>query len=187
MALKKPEEVKVDTILGLDVSTNSLAWCLYDKNGPVRWGEIKFKGNTVFERIADGQRKVSAGMKDIKPDLIIFESAVFIQNKKTVVLLAYAFGAIVGALMRKGVRVVEIPPITWQNAIGNKAFTKDEKTAFRSMYPDVNEAKFKEILREERKQRTIRWVKANHSIEVTNDNVADAIAVAHVGYTLHGR
>lgn len=178
----KPITPKIKTVLGIDASTNSVAFCLYDETGPTKWGEIVFDGTNVFERLADAQGKVGAGLANLHPDLIIFESAVFIQNKKTVVLLAYAFGAIVGAIMKPGVRVEEIPPITWQNAIGNKPLTKAEKDAFKRANPDRKVSWYSNEFRKIRKQRTMDWVKAKFGIDVPNDNVGDAIAVAHVGY-----
>jgi len=177
---------KVNTVLGIDASTNSVAFCLYDKNGPQKWGEITFQGNNVFERLSDAQRKLATQRKTLTADLIIFESAVFVQNKKTVVLLAYAFGAIVGALMKKGTRVEEIPPITWQNAIGNKALTKTEKEQIKKQYPDKSASWYSNKFRETRKQRTMDWVKKNYNIDVPNDNVSDAIAVAKVGFDKFG-
>lgn len=173
---------QIKTVLGIDASTNSVAFCLFDENGPQKWGEIEFKGANVFERLADGQSKVGIALKSLNPDLIIFESAVFIQNKKTVVLLAYAFGAIVGAVMKPGVIVEEIPPITWQNAIGNKPLTKQEKEEFKNNNPDRKKSWYDNEFRKIRKQRTIDWVKREFNIDVPNDNVSDAIAVAKVGF-----
>lgn len=182
--LAKTREIK--TVLGLDSSTNSCAFCLYNENGPVRWGEIKFDGNNVFERLSDGQRKVGTALKALNPDLIIFESAVFVQNKKTVVLLAYSFGAIVAALMHRGTAVEEIPPITWQNAINNKPLSKAEKQAIQKQYPDKKASWYQNKYRETRKQKTMDWVKARYGIDVPNDNVSDAIAIASVGYEKFG-
>lgn len=177
---KKPK--KVETVLGIDASTQSVAFCLYDKNGPVRWGEIKFKGTNTFERIGDANAKVRAAFADIDPDLICFEAATFVQSRETVILLSYAFGSILGAIMKPGVLVEKIPPITWQNAIGNKAFTKEEKADLAKQHPDRKQAWLKEEMRRLRKQRTMDWVKSNFGIDVPNDNVSDAIAVAKVGY-----
>jgi Holliday junction resolvasome RuvABC endonuclease subunit len=182
MPIKKLTKKKPKTILGLDSSTNSCAFCLFGKNGPIKWGEIEFAGDNVFERLSDGQRKVGASLKHLNPDMIVFESAIFVQNKKTVVLLAYAFGAIVASLMKKGTQVEEIPPITWQNAIGNKALTKDEKLKIQKEYPDKKTTWYQAKYREVRKQKTINWVKKNYGIDVPNDNVSDAIAIAAVGY-----
>jgi len=182
MGIKTLVKKRPKTILGLDSSTNSCAFCLFDENGPITWGEIVFKGDNVFERLSDGQRKVGTSLKKLNPDMIVFESAIFVQNKKTVVLLAYSFGAIVASIMRKGTQVEEIPPITWQNAIGNKALNKEEKLKIQKTYPDKKATWYQAKYRETRKQRTMDWVKSNYGIDVPNDNVSDAIAIAAVGF-----
>lgn len=178
----KPITPKIKTVLGIDASTNSVAFCLYDETGPTKWGEIKFKGSNTFERIGDANAKVRAAFADIHPDLICFEAATFIQSRETVILLSYAFGAILSAIMKPGVVVEKVPPITWQNAIGNKAFSKEEKAELAAEHPDRKAAWLKEEMRRIRKQRTIDWVKATYGIDAENDNVGDAIAIAHVGY-----
>lgn len=179
--LKKPKK-----ILGLDASTNTVAFCLYSEAGPEKWGEIIFQGNTVFERLADAQKKIPGALLKYDYDMIVFESAIFVQNKKTVVMLAYAFGAIVGSLTKRGTVVEEIPPITWQNAIGNKALTKQEKEDIKNANPDKSKSWYDSKFRETRKQKTIDFVKTNFNINVPNDNVSDAIAIAHVGWQKFG-
>lgn len=181
--LVKPEGERVERILGVDASTNSLGFCLFTKDGPEKWGEITFKGASVWERLSMGQKAVGLVADKLNPDLIVFESAVFVQNKKTVVLLAYAFGAIVSVLMRSGTRVEELPPITWQNAIGNKALTKTEKAKIQKQFPDKSSSWYSNKYREFRKERTRLWVKDNFDIDVKSDNVSDAIAIASVGHS----
>lgn len=173
---------RIGTVLGIDASTNSFAYCWYGKDGPIEWGEIKFSGNTVWERLADGQARVAALRGKFDFDLIIFESAVFVQNKKTVVLLAYSFGALVASIMEDGRAVEEIPPVTWQNAIGNKALTKIEKEQIKRDFPDKSVSWYSNKSREIRKQRTMDWVKKTYDIDVDSDNISDAIGVASVGY-----
>ena len=180
--LTKVKANRVETVLGIDASTNSMAFCLYTENGPVKWGEIKFNGSTAFERLHDGQRKVLAVAKMLEADLIVFESAVYVQNKKTVILLAYAFGAIVSALMTTGAVVEEIAPMTWQNAIGNKALTKTEKEQIQKDFPGKSKSWYSNKNREVRKARTSLWVKETYGIDVNSDNVSDAIAVASVAF-----
>lgn len=189
MGLGKIMKVKregVNTVLGVDASTQSLAFCVYGKDGPEKWGEIKFKGNTVFERLAYGQRHVNAMKEHLKADLIVFESAIYVQNKKTVILLAYAFGALVSALMDKGTEIEEVSPIQWQNFIGNKALTKAEKEAIVNAHPGKSKSWYANTNRNFRKQRTIDWVLREFGISVESDNVSDAIGVAHFGYKTFG-
>lgn len=180
---KKPREIK--TVLGVDASTNSMAFCLFKGGKPVKWGEIDFHGDNVFERLADGQRKVSAIRKTLEADMVVFESAVYVQNKKTVILLAYAFGAVISALMRMGAEIDEVSPIAWQNFIGNKALNKAEKEAIKKEFPDKSTSWYSSHNREIRKQRTMDWVKKTYGITVESDNISDAIGVAHFGYQKH--
>lgn len=173
---------RIGTVLGIDASTNSFAYCWYGKDGPIEWGEIVFSGKTVWERLADGQAKVAALRGKFDFDVIVFESAVFVQNKKTVVLLAYSFGALVASIMQDGKNVEEIPPVTWQNAIGNKALNKAEKEKIKSDFPGKSVSWYSNKSREIRKQRTMTWVYNTYGIDVKSDNISDAIAIASVGY-----
>lgn len=178
---------KVDTLLGIDVSTNSFAFCLFEKGQPVRWGEITFDGKNVFARLADGQNKVRALRDTLKAEKVVFESAVYVQNKKTVITMAYAFGAIIAALIDAGATVDEITPMEWQNAIGNKALNKAEKEEIQEANPGKSDAWYKNAYRQSRKGRTMQWVEDEYGIVVDSDNVSDAIAIASVSYRKYGK
>ena len=175
-------KVEAETVLGVDASTNSFAFCLYDKNGPIRWGEIKFKGSTVFERLAYGQRYITAMKKYLDADIVVFESAIYVQNKKTVILLAYAFGAVISALINNGAKIEEVSPLQWQNFIGNKPLTKAEKDAIKKSFPGKSTSWYQNKNREMRKQRTMDWAKKEFMVDVTSDNVSDAVGIAHYGF-----
>lgn len=181
MSVGKLKKIAARRVLGIDASTNSMAFCLYDQGEPTKWGEINFVGATVFERLADGQKKISSFSKDLEFDLIVIEAATFIQNKRTVILLSYAFGSIISALMRNGANVVEIPPITWQNYIQNKALTKDEKIEIQNLYPDKSKSWYSGKYREVRKQRTIKWVEDTFGVSLESDDVADAFGIGWAG------
>lgn len=172
------------SVMGIDTSTKSLAYCIYNEAGvPVEWGEILFEGSKVFERLAEGKRRVESvfeGRPEV--DCIYFESAVFIQNKKTVVLMAMALGAIMSTLVKPGVEVDDVTPPTWQNFISNKAFTKAEKAELKKEFPDKSDSWRQTKMREIRKDRTRQWVKGKFGIDVESDNVSDAIAIGHFGW-----
>lgn len=181
MNLKEVRNQKtINTVLGIDVSTQSFAYCLYGQDGPIKWGEIKFSGGDVFARLSDGQKKVHEFAKEIEADLVVVEGAVYVQNKKTVILLSYALGATVSALYTDGIEVVEYSPIKWQNAIGNKALTKAEKESIQKDTPGKTKSWYSGEYRRIRKQRTTDFVKETFGIEVENDNLSDAIGIAHV-------
>lgn len=167
------------TVLGVDASTNSFAFCLMDRNGPVRWGEIHFKGDNVFERLAYGQRHVAALKQYLGADLVVFESAIFVQNKKTVIQLAYAFGAVISALINNGAEILEVSPLQWQYYINNKPLTKEQKAKIQVDFPAKSKGWYDSKAREQRKQFTMDWAATKYGIVVTSDNVSDAVGVAH--------
>lgn len=177
----------VSTVLGVDASTNSFAFCLYGPDGPIRWGELNFRGSNAFERLSYGQRIVHGMRNYLNSDLVVFESAVFVQNKKTVIQLAYAFGAIISVLMQDGTKVEEIAPLTWQNAIGNKTLSKAEKENIVNEFPGKSKSWYQNKNRETRKKRTIKWCEDTYGIKVDSDNVSDAIAIASVAYSLFAK
>lgn len=189
MVIMNYKELKggsVNTVLGIDASTNSVAYSLMNKDGLVKYGEIDFEGGNVFERLADAQSKISKIKKELKADTVVIESAVYVQNKKTVILLAYAFGAILSAIVHKGSKVEELSPTEWQFAIGNKVLTKAEKEAIHEEHPDRSKSWYSAKYRETRKGRTMKWVKDNYDVDAPTDNVSDAIAISHVGWNKFG-
>lgn len=182
MGLSELNKIQVDTVLGLDMSTNSFAFCVYGSDGPIRWGEIEYRGANVYERLSHAQSHISALRDDFKTDLIVFEGAIYVQNKRTVILMAYAIGAAVAALMSEGTRVEEISPQEWQNAIGNGVLKKAEKEVIQEANPGKSKTWYSAKFRDFRKKRTMDWVKRIYGISVDSDNVSDAIAIASVAH-----
>jgi Holliday junction resolvasome RuvABC endonuclease subunit len=175
--IKKPG---VKRVMGADCSTQSFAFSIFDDGELVQWGEIKFVGKNVFERLADGQDKVRALRDVLQVDKVVIEGAIYVQNKKTVILLAYAFGAIISALVQSGAEVVEMSPMTWQSRIGNKVLTKAEKAAIMADNPGKSATWYTAANRNFRKNRTREWVRDNLGPDINNDNVTDAIALGWV-------
>jgi hypothetical protein len=160
------------------MSTQSFAFSKFNGTTLERWGSVQYKGRNTFERLADGQEKLLA----LKPwfadiECVIFEGSVYVQNKSTVILLAYAYGMAVSAILPKGADIEQVAPITWQSAIGNKILTPIEKNRIKAANPGKTLPQYKELNRQFRKQRTIDWVNNKFGIFVNDDNIADAIGV----------
>jgi len=164
-------------VLGIDASTNTIAFCLMEGETPIQWGEISFSGSDIYDKILDAKRKVRAFVSELDYDFIALEAAVMVRSAQTGLKMAYVFGAILGELVKDGVDVKEVHPITWQSFIGNKNFTTAEKKAVREEFPGKSDNWYKGKIREKRKQRTITFVKSM-GINTTNDNVADAAGIA---------
>lgn len=167
----------VNTVMGIDCSSKTFAFSIFEQGTLTMWGEIDFYGANLYERMGSGQRRIAAFADKVRVDKVVYEGAVFINNRKTVVDLAYSYGAAISPFIRPGVAVETVPAITWQNAIGNKAFTTAEKAAVKKQYPDKSDSWRKNHIRELRKQRTIDWVKKEFGVTVTSNDVSDAIAI----------
>lgn len=167
----------INTVMGIDCSSKTFAFSIFEQGTLLMWGEIDFYGSNLYERMGSGQRRIAAFASKVSVDKVVYESAVQVQNKKTVIDLAYSYGAAISPFIKPGVVVENVSPMTWQNFIGNKAFNATEKAAVKKEYPDKSDTWRKNKIRELRKQRTIDWVNNKFGISVQSDNVGDAVAI----------
>lgn len=171
-------------VMGIDCSTNSLAFSVFEDQNLVNWGEFSFGKGDILHRINNANRVINAAIaggifSDV--DKVVFEGAVYVNNRQTVINLAYAFGAAVSPLIKPGVKAESVPAITWQNFIGNKVFSNLEKNELKAEFPGKSASWYKEKMRERRKQRTIDFIRTQFGVDAVNDNVADAIGVGWWG------
>jgi hypothetical protein len=166
-------------VLGVDASTQSIAFCLFDEDVPIYYGEIFFEGADVYERILDAKRKIHSLRSEIfkELDYVAIEAAVVVKSVHIGIKMAYVFGAIMGEILDDNTKVVEVHPISWQSYIGNKNFTKVEKEAVRKEFPGKSDNWYKAKVRDIRKHKTLQHM-SEKGIITTSDNVADAAGLA---------
>jgi len=167
-------------VLGIDPSTKSIAYCLLDGTQIVATGDEELAGSELYERMQNAYR-VGEELLKLEPDFVAIESAVYVNNRKTVIKMAYFYGILMGMFANAGILFDDVPPITWESWIGNPPTRKAERTRFKKKNPSMSAYKIKKHFREERKQRTIDWVKERYDFDTDNDNIADAIAIATYG------
>ena len=175
-SLSKPKAHKV---LGIDASTNSVAFCLMDNGTPVKWGKIEFTGSDIYEKIYDAKVKVHAMLNELKADYIAVEGAVLVRSPDAVIKLSYVYGVVIAELMSTGSKVTTISPTAWQAFIGNKNPTKAEKEKLRAENPGYADSWYKNKMRNIRKQRTVNWVKDKFDINLTDFDVADSFGISY--------
>lgn len=168
-------------IMAIDASTNSMAFSIYHDRELLKFGKISFKGNSTYEKVADACKKTEAFMRVVGSiDAIVIEHTVFVNSPKTAADLALVQGALLGAAGVTGVtKFRSVAPITWQNFIGNKKLTKEEQIAVRSSNPGKSDSWYKNYERNLRKEKTIRFIDVVYDKTVTDNDVADAIAIGH--------
>ena len=182
MSLNKLSKVYGKSVIGIDSSTNSFAFCVFDGN-PKAWGKVTFKGDNVIDRLIDANYKINNLMEKIdKVDLVCIESPIMVRSHDASIKMSMVFGSVVAAILRNGNRVTDISPTTWQSYIGNKNFTKQEKLNFAQANPGKKDSWYKNQIREIRKQRTLDYFNQKFNMEVTDNDVGDAIGIEYYAY-----
>lgn len=181
MGLANLVKSKAVSVLGIDASTNSIAFCLMDNNVPIKWGKLELHGQDIYEKIYDAKRKMHAMIDELKADYIVVEGAVFVKSADAVIKLSYVYGVVIAELMATGAKVITISPSSWQSHIGNKNPTKEEKAAIRLKSPGYADSWYQNQLRNMRKQRTADYFNSKYKVSVTDFDVADSFGIAYYG------
>lgn len=182
--LSRTLEAKPKTICTIDASTNSLAFAIFVDDELKEHGKIKFTGSTAYEKAGDAARKTKALFERFTVDAIIIEQTIFANSPKTAATLALSQGAMIGAARIAGVRIFgSTSPMVWQNYIGNKRLTPEEKKKIADANPGKSKSYLKQQERNFRKHRTIRFINMQFDLSIGDDDVADAIAIGH--WTIH--
>lgn len=165
--------------MGLDCSTNSLAFSVFKGKKLIKYGEIFFKGDTVFHRAADARRKMEALSKEFDVSFVAIEKTIFARSIDTAIKMAYVAGTVISCLVENHAEVVEIAPISWQSGIGNPNLTTAEKAKLKVDFPGKSKAWYQNKGREIRKNRTKHWVCKEFGVDIESDNVTDAIGLGY--------
>jgi len=165
MKLADLVKTKANRVLGIDASTNSVAFCLMENDKPLKWGKINFVGQDIYEKIHDAKVKTSSMLDELKSDYIAVEGAILVRSPDAVIKLSYVYGVVIAELMSTGASVITISPSSWQAYIGNN--------------PGYADSWYKTQLRNMRKQRTVDYFNNKYSLSVTDFDVADAFGIAH--------
>jgi hypothetical protein len=174
-------ELKPERICAIDASTNSLAYATFHGEQLKEYGKIIFEGKDIYEKVIDAGRKSKALFEHIvNVDAIVIEHTVFMNSPKTAADLALVQGALLGAAGQSGIRTIgKVSPITWQNFIGNKKISKEEKAIIVARNPGKSESWYKTYERNLRKQRTIDFIEFTYNKKVEDNDVADACGIGY--------
>jgi len=179
MTLADLVKTKAYRVLGIDASTNSIAFCLMENDIPIKWGKINLMGNDIYEKIYDAKVKMHSMLNELKSDYIVVEGAVFVKSADAVIKLSYVYGVVIAELMATGCKVITIAPSSWQAYIGNKNPTKEEKAAIRLKNPGYADSWYQNQLRTMRKQRTVDYFNNKYNLALSDFDVADSFGIAH--------
>jgi Holliday junction resolvasome RuvABC endonuclease subunit len=172
-------KTKAHRVLGIDASTNSIAFCLMENDIPLKWGKIDLVGQDIYEKIYNAKLRMNMMLKELKSDYIAVEGAILVRSPDAVIKLSYVYGVVIAELMSTGAKVITISPSSWQAFIGNKNPTKDEKSAIRLKNPGYADSWYKNQLRNMRKQRTVDYFNNKYNLSLNDFDVADSFGIAY--------
>jgi Holliday junction resolvasome RuvABC endonuclease subunit len=168
---------KARTVMGIDSSTQSLAFAVFSGQRLIKFGKINFEGNTSYERLADSLHKIESLSNEFDVDYIAIEKAIMVRSTGTAIKLGMAIGVIIAAVLKSGTEVVEVAPIQWQSYIGNKNYNATQKAAIKKKFPGKSVSWYKEYIREQRKLSTINFFNKKFKLKNQDNDVADAMGV----------
>lgn len=171
-------KVNTNRIVGIDCSTQSLAYGVIENGKLVEWDEIQFTGRNIYERLLDARHKTDVLANQLNVNHVAIEAAVMVRSIKVAIKMAYVFGAVMGSLLNKNIQVHEVAPLTWQSFIGNKTLTRLEKAGIKNMHPGKSKSWYTNSYRELRKDRTRQWVHNTFGQQIESDNITDSIGLA---------
>ena len=172
------DSVKPQTIIAVDASTNSLAFSYFTSGKLTKYGKIRFNGSDALYKAGDACKKAIQLFEVVNADALVIESAIYSNSPKTAMQLSLVQGAILGAAQVSGIKNIKtITPMQWQNYIGTKLLSVAEKQDIVKKNPGKSKSWYKGKERETRKQKTIDSVNRNFKLNVSDDDVADAIGV----------
>lgn len=165
--------------MGLDCSTNSLAFSFVHNGKLLKYGEIYFTGSDVYHRAADARKKIEAIKHEFQISSVVIEKTIFAKSIDTAIKMAFVAGTVISCLLDDHVKVLEVAPISWQSGIGNPNLTSKEKTQIQRDFPGKSKNWYMAKNRDVRKNRTRQWVKNTFGIYIESDNITDAIGLAY--------
>jgi hypothetical protein len=112
-----------------------------------------------------------------------------VKSQAVAINMAMIVGSLISELAVDSKSIITVPPATWQNYIGNKNLTKQEKDLIKKENPGKSEAWYRNTSRNLRKQRTMDFFNNRYGMNLTDNDVADACGIAYYSYemlTSHG-
>lgn len=163
---------KKEIILGLDCSTTSTGWSIFDNKGLAAYGIIKPDGEDWRERLVHQVPKIKEIIDRYNPTLILMED-VPLNNKgglKILVVLGAVQGIVLGVASASGIPIKFVSPNEWRSKVG--LFTGERAGTKR----DEMKKKSVELVNKEFGL-DLKWF--SKSSKFNQDDISDSILIAY--------
>lgn len=106
-------------IMGIDASTTSTGWAIFDGSNLIRYGVIKPKSDNWRDRLIEQGPQLANIIQTYKPEKIFMEDVPLKgSNVKALVILGAVQGFIYGVISSFNIPVFFIVPSEWRSLIG---------------------------------------------------------------------
>lgn len=145
--------------ISLDLSTTDTGYAIFENDKLITYGSISFKIKDTYKRIILTVEAVQEMLSGMEIDHVVFEDSFSGTNKRVVVILNRLAGGIIWVADRLGVSFSTYPPKSV------KKFITGNGNANKGM--------------------VIEAINQMYNIDVSNDNIADAIAIGQTFVAEH--
>jgi hypothetical protein len=167
-----------DNFCAIDASTNSMAFAYFVNHELTKYGKIKFVGDKIYDKLGDTAGKVRSFFLACPTENMLIEKTIFANSPMVSANLSLSQGSLIGSAKLAGVQnVYGVTPMSWQNFIGTRLLSKEEKDLLRSQNPGKSNSWYKNQERERRKQKTINTINKNFNVKIDDNDIADACGI----------
>jgi Holliday junction resolvasome RuvABC endonuclease subunit len=176
-------------ILGVDTSTQGIAWTQLYKGHASGLGKIELKQKDIIDKLAFHYSEWAYMLDELKPSHVFIEKSIFVKNPDTARKLSFVVGTIAAITKGKGYEVTLVEPGTWKAFLG---YTNLSSKFVQQAKAELGNTEGKKFCDRLRKSQTWRVIKHNFPDQVdefenigeTDNDIADAWGIALYGYNL---
>ena len=123
-----------EVILGLDCSTTSTGWCIFDDKGLAAYGVIKPEGEDWRERLTKQAPKLKNIIERYKPNKIVMEDVPLNSQGglKILVVLGAVQGLVLGVASSLNIPIKFVTPNEWRSKV--RLFTGNRRSSHLHLY-----------------------------------------------------
>lgn len=167
-------------VLGVDHSSQVLAFSMCVDGKIEYWEEIKLTGKNVYERVGDLFNKLRDRFDSEVIDIVVIEKTARVNSLDTAIKMGFVAGCIIGYFASKNIQIFECPALSWQAFTAKPTLSKMDKIVLQRDNPGRAKSWYTNEGRKIRKQRIMDWVKSTFGIEAPSD-ASDAICISYYG------
>lgn len=182
LAEKAPQTYS--NIMGIDPSSNKIACCMVNGKGPYAQMKVELGSGDIFDRIRTATKRFNTILDIYKPEFVIIEQSVYVQNIATMRKLSYVVGAVLSDVLIRDIPVDDVPPTSWKSTIGAKPISAAQKKGFIDEMGPYQAKKHMATLRKTMVQNILR--ERYPHFDWSDNDLADACAIALHGYSICG-